>query len=58
MNATTPARGQPTGAVKWQTAPALEAKTVRADDSEINVAFVMLACLAAAIAGVLVFILV
>ena len=28
------------------------------DDAEINIAFVMLACLAAAIAGVLVFILV
>ena len=58
MNATTPARGQSTGAVKWQAAPALEAKTVHTDNAEIHVAFVMFACLAAAIAGVLVFILV
>ena len=31
---------------------------MQADDAEIHIAFVMLACLAAAIAGVLVFILV
>jgi hypothetical protein len=31
---------------------------MQADDAEINIAFVMLACVAAAVAGVLVFILV
>ena len=36
----------------------LEAEAMHTDDAEINIAFVMLACLMAAVAGVLVFILV
>ena len=36
----------------------LEAGAMQTDDAEINIAFVMLACLMAAIAGVLVFMLV